>query len=108
MFVPCLLAALVPGAVSAQTRPLQTEEATTAPRGRVVLEVGQDFIKDEPNFLHGQPRNRWDGPILRLVWSPADPVEAFAPRASGCRPAARPARRTITPMPGSSATRHGS
>lgn len=76
MFVPCLLAAaLLPRAASAQTRPLQTEEATTAARGRVVLEVGQDFIKDEPNFLHGQPRNRWDGPILRLVWSPADPVE---------------------------------
>ena len=75
MFVPCLLAAVLPGAASAQTRPLQTEEATTAPRGRVALEVGQDFMKDEPNFLHGQPRNRWDGPTLRFVWSPADPVE---------------------------------
>jgi hypothetical protein len=59
----------------AQTRPLQTEEATTAPAGRITLEVGEDFIADEPNFLTGEPRNRFDGPILRLVWSPADNVE---------------------------------
>jgi hypothetical protein len=73
-FVACL-AVLVPAFAAAQTRPLQTEEATTARAGRLTLEVGQDFMKDEPNFLHGQPRNRWDGPALRLVWSPADPVE---------------------------------
>lgn len=60
---------------SAQTRPLQTEEATTAPGGRIALEIGQDFIKDEPNFLTGALRNRFDGPTVRLVWSPADPVE---------------------------------
>jgi hypothetical protein len=58
-----------------QTRPLQTEEATTAPGGRIELELGQDFMKDEPNFLTGNPRNRFDGPILRLVYSPADSVE---------------------------------
>lgn len=59
----------------AQTRPLQTEEATTAPAGRILLEVGEDFMHDEPNFLTGQPRDRFDGPILRLVYSPADSVE---------------------------------
>ncbi|HET9315195.1 MAG TPA: hypothetical protein VFQ51_06370, partial [Vicinamibacteria bacterium] len=75
-FAPCLvLAVLVPAAAHAQTRPLQTEEATTASAGRVVLELGQDFIQHEPNFLTGQPRDRWDGPALRLVYSPADPVE---------------------------------
>ena len=59
----------------AQTRPLQTEEATTAPGGRILLEVGQDYIHDEPNFLTGGERDRFDGPILRIVYSPADSVE---------------------------------
>lgn len=63
------------GPLAAQTRPLQTEEATTAPAGRLALEVGQDATRDEPNFLTGVPRNRFDGPTLRLVWSPADNVE---------------------------------
>jgi hypothetical protein len=63
------------GRLEAQTRPLQTEEATTAPAGRLVLEVGQDAIRDEPNFLTGNARNRFDGPALRLVWSPSDNVE---------------------------------
>jgi len=62
-------------AASAQTRPLQTEQATTAPAGRIELELGQDFMHDEPNFLTGGLRNRFDGPIVRLVWSPADSVE---------------------------------
>ena len=61
--------------VSAQTRPLQTEEASTALDGTVVLEVGADFIRDEPNFLTGQERHRWDAPQLRLVYSPARKVE---------------------------------
>ena len=59
----------------AQTQPLQTEEATTAAGGRIVLEVGGDFIADEPNFQTTRPRDRWDGPRLRLVYSPADSVE---------------------------------
>jgi hypothetical protein len=75
-FVPCLIvAAMVPAAALAQTRPLQTEEATTAGAGRIALELGQDFIQDEPNFLTGQPRDRFDGPTLRLVYSPAGSVE---------------------------------
>ena len=45
--------ALSGSAASAQTRPLQTEEATTAPRGTFVLEVGADAIHDEPNFVTG-------------------------------------------------------
>jgi hypothetical protein len=63
------------GTAAAQTRPLQTEEATTARAGTLVLEVGADAIQDEPNFLTGQPRDRWAGPVLRLVHSPADNVE---------------------------------
>jgi len=59
----------------ADTRPLLTEEATTAPAGRIVLETGLDFVKDEPNFLTGGLRDRWDGPLLRLVYSPANNVE---------------------------------
>jgi hypothetical protein len=59
----------------AQTRPLLTEEASTAPAGTVVLEVGGDTIRDEPNFLTGEERDRWDAPVLRLVYSPARNVE---------------------------------
>src|SRR5262245_50026573 len=70
-----LLALAAAPLARAQTRPLQTEEATTAPGGRIVLEAGQDFVKDEPNFLTGALRNRFDGPTLRLVWSAADNVE---------------------------------
>ena len=80
---PGVLVALVPAALvvlsgavaTAQTRPLQTEEATTAPRGTLVLEVGADAIRDEPNFVTGRRRDRWAGPILRLVHSPSDNVE---------------------------------
>jgi hypothetical protein len=59
----------------AQTRPLQTEEAATAPDGTLVLETGGDYIRDEPNFLTGRERDRWDAPVLRLVYSPARNVE---------------------------------
>ena len=60
---------------TAQTRPLRTEAATTAERGRLDLEVGFDAIADEPNFLTGGERARLDLPILRLTYSPADNVE---------------------------------
>jgi hypothetical protein len=66
---------LLGGAAGAQTRPLQTEEATTAPRGTLVLEAGADAIRDEPNFLTGHMRDRWTAPVLRLVHSPSDNVE---------------------------------
>jgi hypothetical protein len=59
----------------AQTRPLLTEEAATAPAGTVVLEIGGDYIGREPNFLTGRERDRWDAPVLRLVYSPARKVE---------------------------------
>ncbi len=60
---------------SAQTRPLLTEEALTAPAGSVVLELGLEAIKNEPNFLTGRLRDRYHGPILRAVFSPASNVE---------------------------------
>jgi hypothetical protein len=75
---PSLLLALsvfAAGRASADTRPLLTEEATTGPAGQIVIETGIDFIQDEPNYLTGQPRDRWDGPLLRAVFSPADNVE---------------------------------
>ena len=59
----------------AQTRPLLTETAETAPGGTVVFETGMDFISSEPNFVTGLPRDRYDGPLLRLVFSPAGNVE---------------------------------
>ncbi|HVD75951.1 MAG TPA: transporter [Vicinamibacteria bacterium] len=59
----------------AQTRPLLTEEATTAPAGRIVLEAGADAVRAEPNFLTGHARDRYDLPVLRLVFSPAGNVE---------------------------------
>jgi hypothetical protein len=62
-------------AARAQTRPLQTEEAATAAAGTAVLEIGGDLMRHEPNFLTGGERTRLDGPVLRLVWSPADTVE---------------------------------
>jgi hypothetical protein len=64
-----------PASALAQTRPLSTEEATTAPGGRVVLEAGLDAIRAEPNFLTGRERDRFDLPVLRLVFSPAGNVE---------------------------------
>lgn len=70
-----LLALLATPTASAQTRPLLTEEATTAPAGTVVLEAGVDQSHAEPNFLTGRVRDRWDLPVLRLVYSPAGNVE---------------------------------
>lgn len=58
-----------------QTRPLLTEEASTAPARSLVLELGADLIGGEPNFLTGKERDRWELPVLRLVYSPADNVE---------------------------------
>lgn len=60
---------------AAQTRPLVTEEAATAASGTVVLEMGGQAMREEPNFLTGEPRFRYDGPLLRVVFSPADTVE---------------------------------
>jgi hypothetical protein len=72
-----VLAALLVAAASAraQTRPLQAEEATTAPAGTLVFETGFEAIAGEPSFVTGAERTRWDGPLLRLVYSPADAVE---------------------------------
>lgn len=58
-----------------QTRPLQTEQAATAAEGTVVLELGADAVRSEPNFLTGRARDRLDLPVLRLVYSPAANVE---------------------------------
>jgi hypothetical protein len=74
-FLLALAAASSAATARAQTRPLATEEAHTAPRGRITLEAGAQAIRDEPNFLTGRPRDRWDAPELRLVFSPADNVE---------------------------------
>ena len=72
-----LAAALLLGASAAraQTRPLLTEEAATARRGTIVFETGADVMLNEPNFLTGEERTRFDGPLLRLVWSAGDAVE---------------------------------
>jgi hypothetical protein len=71
--LPALLAAA--GPAGAQTRPLQTEEATTAPAGQIVFETGFQAIAAEPSYITRIERTRWDGPLLRLVYSPADSVE---------------------------------
>jgi len=78
LFLPiaaCSSLFLASSSALAQTRPLLTEEAATAPAGTVVLEIGGDYIGREPNFLTGQERDRWDAPVLRLVYSPARNVE---------------------------------
>jgi hypothetical protein len=59
----------------AQTRPLVTETALTAPAGTLTFETGVDVIDDEPSYVTGARRTRWDGPLLRLVYSPASSVE---------------------------------
>ena len=63
------------GPASAQTRPLLTEPAVTARAGTLALETGFDLIADEPSYVTGVERTRWDGPLLRLVYSPAGSVE---------------------------------
>jgi len=68
-----LLAAASPA--PAQTRPLLTEPALTAPAGTLVLETGFDVVAGEPSYVTGVERTRWDGPLLRLVYSPARNVE---------------------------------
>lgn len=72
------LAALIVSAAAAahaQTRPLLTEEAATARQGTIVFETGADVMRHEPNFLTGLERTRFDGPLMRLVWSAGDAVE---------------------------------
>jgi hypothetical protein len=59
----------------AQTRPLLTEPAVTAPAGTLVLETGFDVIADEPSYVSGALRTGWAGPLLRFVYSPARNVE---------------------------------
>jgi hypothetical protein len=56
---------------AAQSRPLNTEPAVTAPAGTLVFETGFDVIADEPSYVTGVERTRWDGPLLRLVYSPS-------------------------------------
>lgn len=68
-----LLAAACPAA--AQTRPRLTEQAATAPARTLAFETGADWISNEPNPLTSVQRTRWDGPLLRLVYSPSDNVE---------------------------------
>ena len=59
----------------AQVRPLQTEPASTARAGSLLLETGFDAIANEPSFVTGAERTAWGGPLLRLVYSPAAAVE---------------------------------
>jgi hypothetical protein len=60
---------------SGQDRPLLTESALTARGGTLVFETGFDAIADEPSYVTGLERNKWEGPLLRLVYAPADNVE---------------------------------
>jgi len=76
MKAACVLLLCLAGVpVHAQTLPFATEEAATAPRGSLAFELGASIIGAEPNFLTGGERTRWDAPLLRLVYSPADNVE---------------------------------
>jgi hypothetical protein len=71
-----LLAVLLsPAAAFAQTRPLLTEEATTAPAHAWALETGADVMAREPNYETGHTRSRIEGPLLRVVYSPSDAAE---------------------------------
>lgn len=70
-----VLSLCVVAPVFAQTRPLVTEEATTAPAGTLTLEAGGDFIRAAPNYLTGRLRDRYEAPVLRFTGSPSDNVE---------------------------------
>ncbi len=70
-----VLALSAAGSALAQTRPLQTEEATTAAAGRIALESGATVMAKEPSFLTGSGRTRCDVPTLNLVYSPSGNVE---------------------------------
>lgn len=70
-----LLVGLSAPSLAAQTGPILTETALTAPSGSLVLETGGDYIHSEPNFLTGHPSDRWQAPLLRLVYSPSGNVE---------------------------------
>ena len=70
-----LLVWLGAATVAAQDLPLRTETALTAQSGTLVFETGFDLMADEPSYVTGLERNRWDGPLLRLVYSPSDNVE---------------------------------
>ncbi len=70
-----LAVVLLPVAAVAQTRPLLTEEASTAAGGTVAIEAGVDAIRAEPSFVTGRERDRIDAPVVRVVYSPADTVE---------------------------------
>jgi hypothetical protein len=70
-----VLAALAAARADAQTLPLRTEPAVTAPGGTLVREASMEAIADEPSYVTGVERTRWDGPLLRLVYSPAANVE---------------------------------
>ena len=74
-YLPIALLALLAAPAFAQTRPLRTEEATTAPAGRIALEVGAEYQSDQQNFLTLRGRDVWQVPTLNLVYSPADNVE---------------------------------
>jgi hypothetical protein len=59
----------------AQDRPLRTEPATTAPAATLRLEVGASLMNDEPNYLTGEVRDRWEAPEIRFTYAPSDNVE---------------------------------
>ncbi|HXY38499.1 MAG TPA: hypothetical protein VEQ10_02465 [Vicinamibacteria bacterium] len=59
----------------AQSHPLQTEAATTARDGTLVFETGFDAMAQQPSYVTAAQRTGWSGPLLRLVYSPADSVE---------------------------------
>lgn len=73
--VSASLLLLLSAAASAQDHPLRTETATTARAGTLVFETGLEAIADQQSYISGLDRTFWDGPLLRLVYSPADNVE---------------------------------
>jgi hypothetical protein len=74
-FTSAFLSLAVASQVGAQTHPLRTEEATTAPAGTVAFETGFDQMASETNFLTDAQRSVYAGPLLRFVYSPAGNVE---------------------------------
>jgi len=70
-----LCLALVACPLAGEDFPLRTESARTASAGALVFEGGVSAERLQENFQTGLERDVWAGPLLRLVYSPADSVE---------------------------------
>lgn len=66
---------LLPWPALCQQAPLETEPASTLSAGTGELELAAGSLRHEPNYLTGDERTSWAGPLLRLRYAPVESVE---------------------------------